>query len=92
MIESEYAYDSREVDAFAHRHLADRLGLVRTVRVELELARVAAFLVEAGARRDHVVDTEVLADRLTVSIGDDEMITVLRPARLCSSMSSSASA
>ena len=28
----------------------------------------------------------------TVSIGDDEMITVLRPARLCSSMSSSASA
>ena len=53
----------REVESLGDRHLAHRFGLVRRVRVELELAGVTTLLVDAGTGRDHVVDAEVLADR-----------------------------
>ena len=50
--------------SLACRELADRLGLVRAVRVELELAGVVALVVDRGAGADGLVDAEVLAERL----------------------------
>ena len=49
--------------------LVDRVGLVRAVRVELELTGVGAVVVDPGAGRDHLVGAEVRAERLDHLVG-----------------------
>ena len=83
----------REVDALALRDLADRVGLVRAVRVELELAGVEALVVDLrpwsrSPRRRRGTRRAGRPPRT----GADETMTTWRPAAWCWSNSSSASA
>ena len=55
-----------QVDAVTLRRRPDRRGLVGSVGVELELAGVAALIVDAGPAGDALVDAEVLGE-----VGDD---------------------
>ena len=82
-----------EVDALAVGDLAHRVGLVRPVRVELELAGVVAVVVDLrpGSRSPRRRRGTRRAGP-TTSAGADETITTWRPAAWCWSNSSSASA
>ena len=67
-----------EIDSVARGELVHGFGFVRTVRVERELARVPAVLVDVGARRDREVGAEVLGERFNHLGGrrrDDDHVT-----------------